>query len=99
MREAVVPTMERRIPGKRHMGVQNKTARRRKAPMSSVEVARLAGVSQATVSRVFTPGASVSEEMRAKVMAAAKQLGYRPNAIARSLNQRSTRMIGLVMVR
>ena len=32
-------------------------------------------------------------------MAAAKQLGYRPNTIARSLNQHSTRMIGLVMVR
>jgi DNA-binding LacI/PurR family transcriptional regulator len=65
--------------------------------MSSVEVARLAGVSQATVSRVFTPGASASEEMRAKVMTAAKMLGYRPNAIARSLTKRSTHMIGLAM--
>ncbi|NWG75962.1 MAG: LacI family DNA-binding transcriptional regulator [Rubrivivax sp.] len=68
-------------------------------PVSSIEVARLAGVSQAAVSRVFTPGASVSDEMRARVLAAARQLGYRPNAIARSLIQRSTRMIGLVLVR
>ncbi len=59
----------------------------------------MAGVSQAAVSRVFTPGASVSDEMRRKVMAAAKQLGYRPNAIARSLSQQSSRIIGLVMIR
>lgn len=71
----------------------------RRTPVSSKEVARLAGVSQAAVSRVFTPGASVSDEMRRKVMAAAKQLGYRPNAIARSLSQQSSRIIGLVMIR
>jgi DNA-binding LacI/PurR family transcriptional regulator len=81
------------------MAARKSTDNGRKTPVSSVEVARLAGVSQAAVSRVFTPGASVSDEMRQKVMAAAKQLGYRPNAIARSLNQRSTHMIGLVMVR
>src|SRR5512137_3164022 len=81
------------------MAARKNTDNSRKTPVSSVEVARLAGVSQAAVSRVFTPGASVSDEMRQKVMMAAKQLGYRPNAIARSLNQHSTRMIGLVMVR
>ena len=81
------------------MAARKNTDSSRKTPVSSVEVAHLAGVSQAAVSRVFTPGASVSEEMREKVMTAAKQLGYRPNAIARSLNQHSTRMIGLVMVR
>jgi DNA-binding LacI/PurR family transcriptional regulator len=71
----------------------------RRTAVSSKEVARLAGVSQAAVSRVFTPGASVSDEMRRKVMAAAKQVGYRPNAIARSLSQQSSRIIGLVMIR
>ena len=81
------------------MAARKNTDNGRKTPVSSVEVAHLAGVSQAAVSRVFTPGASVSDEMRQKVMTAAKQLGYRPNAIARSLNQHSTRMIGLVMVR
>lgn len=81
------------------MAAPKDTTNMRKTPVSSTDVARLAGVSQAAVSRVFTPGASVSNEMRAKVMAAAKQLGYRPNAIARSLIQRSTRIIGLVMVR
>jgi len=62
-------------------------------------VAELAGVSQPTVSRAFTPGASVSDETRDKVLAAAEQLGYRPNVIARSLIQKSTNMIGLVVMR
>ncbi len=67
--------------------------------MSQVDVARLAGVSQAAVSRTFTPGASVSEETRAKVLAAAERLGYRPNVIARSLIRKSTNMIGLVVMK
>jgi len=66
---------------------------------SQIDVARLANVSQAAVSRTFTPGASVSEETRAKVMAAADQLGYRPNVIARSLIQKSTNIVGLVVMR
>lgn len=64
-----------------------------------MDVARLAGVSQAAVSRTFTPGASVSEGTRAKVLAAAEQLGYQPNVIARSLIRKSTNMIGLVVMR
>jgi len=66
---------------------------------SQIDVARLANVSQAAVSRTFTQGASVSEETRAKVMAAADQLGYRPNIIARSLIRKSTNIIGLVVRR
>lgn len=66
---------------------------------SQIDVAKLAGVSQAAVSRVFTPGASVSEDTRAKVMAAVEQLGYRPNVIARSLVSNSTNIIGLVVKR
>lgn len=66
---------------------------------SSIQVARLAGVSQSTVSRVFTPGASVSPTMRAQVLAAAKKLGYRPNVLARSLTRRSTNIIGVVLSR
>jgi DNA-binding LacI/PurR family transcriptional regulator len=67
--------------------------------VSQFDVARLAGVSQAAVSRTFTPGASVSEETRANVLAAAEQLGYRPNVIARSLIRNATNMIGLVVLR
>ena len=66
-------------------------------PPTSHDVARLAGVSRAAVSRVFTPGAPVSKKMSEKVRRAAQQLGYRPNALARSLNTGRTRMIGLLV--
>ncbi|MCD7035136.1 LacI family DNA-binding transcriptional regulator [Metabacillus sp. GX 13764] len=65
--------------------------------VNAMEVARAAGVSQSTVSRVFTPGASVSAKAREKVLKAANQLGYRPNALARGLIKKKTNMIGLVM--
>lgn len=71
----------------------------RSTDASQIDVAQLAGVSQAAVSRVFTPGASVSEDIRTKVMVAVEQLGYRPNVIARSLVQNSTNIIGLVVKR
>ena len=61
------------------------------------DVARMAQVSQSAVSRSFTPGASVSDETRAKVMVAAKKLGYRPNAMARTLITRRSQIIALVM--
>ncbi len=72
---------------------------RKNRRVSSVDVAKRAGVSQAAVSRTFTPGASVSEETRNKVLAAAEDLGYHPNVIARSLIQQSTKIIGIVMIR
>lgn len=61
------------------------------------QVATLANVSQSAVSRTFTPGASVSAATRKKVLDAAQKLGYRPNAIARSLITRRSRIVGLVM--
>jgi DNA-binding LacI/PurR family transcriptional regulator len=60
------------------------------------DVAELAGVSTSAVSRAFTPGASVSAKMRERVDSAARQLGYSPNVLARSLTTRRTKMIGLV---
>ena len=72
----------------------NKSARR---AVTSHDVARLAGVSRAAVSRTFTPNASVSEETREKVHKAARELGYRVNYLARSLiNQRSD-LVGVVV--
>jgi len=65
--------------------------------ITSLDVARVAGVSQSAVSRVFTPGASVSSAMRERVQQAANQLGYRPNALARSLITGQSRIIGLVL--
>lgn len=65
--------------------------------VTSQDVALRAGVSQSAVSRVFTPGASVSQKTREKVRAAATDLGYRPNILARSLITGQSRMIGLVV--
>jgi len=71
----------------------------RPARASQKDVAREAGVSQATVSRVFTEEQNVSDEKRTAVMAAAERLGYRPDAIARGLVQDATRIIGLAIMR
>ena len=65
--------------------------------ITSVEVAKLAGVSQSAVSRVYTPGASVSKKTKEKVHSAAAELGYRPNVLARSLITGRSRIIGLVV--
>ena len=65
--------------------------------ITSSDVARLAGVSQSAVSRVFTDGASASAKTSAKVRDAAEQLGYRPNRLARSLLTGKSYMVGLVV--
>ncbi|QUJ75436.1 LacI family DNA-binding transcriptional regulator [Sulfitobacter albidus] len=65
--------------------------------VTSAQVAAHAGVSRSAVSRVFTPGASVSAQTAAKVRAAARELGYRPNPLARSLITGQSRIIGLVV--
>jgi DNA-binding LacI/PurR family transcriptional regulator len=61
------------------------------------EVAALAGVSRSAVSRVFTPGASVSEETRRRVLAAASELGYHVNHLARGLMRRETGIVCLIV--
>jgi DNA-binding LacI/PurR family transcriptional regulator len=60
------------------------------------DVARLAGVSQQTVSRVLNNHPSVSAATRTRVSAAIKELGYRPNSAARALVTRRTKIIGVV---
>ncbi|ANW25518.1 LacI family transcriptional regulator [Vibrio coralliilyticus] len=67
-----------------------------KQTVTSKDVAKLAGVSQSTVSRVFISGSSVSEKTKQKVYEAAKALNYRPNAFARSLTTNESKLIGLV---
>ncbi|MEX0730796.1 MAG: LacI family DNA-binding transcriptional regulator [Aquisalimonadaceae bacterium] len=69
----------------------------RKSRPTSADVARLANVSQSAVSRTFTLGASVAPETKRKVLEAAKSLGYRPNAFARSLITRNSRIIAVVL--
>ena len=60
-------------------------------------MARLAGVSQSAVSRAYTPGASVSEPMRRKIMEAAEKLGYRRNVVAANAAGPQPNLIGVVM--
>lgn len=61
------------------------------------EVAKEAGVSTATVSRVINGHYPVSEECRARVGKAIEKLNYTPNAVARSLKVKKTNIIGLVV--
>jgi DNA-binding LacI/PurR family transcriptional regulator len=66
---------------------------KRQSNVTSHEVAALAGVSRSSVSRAFTAGASVSDKTRKKVLTAAAELGYQPNALARSLTGRSSKAV------
>ncbi|MEP1207543.1 MAG: LacI family DNA-binding transcriptional regulator [Rhizobiaceae bacterium] len=68
-----------------------------KPTVTSADVARAAHVSQSAVSRTFTQGASVSEDTRRKVLQAADELGYRPNALARSLISGKSGIIGVLV--
>lgn len=61
------------------------------------DVAREAGVSMATVSRVLNGTAVVKEETKAKVIAAIEKLNYRPNAVARGLASKRTKSIGVIL--
>ncbi|MDJ0822934.1 MAG: LacI family DNA-binding transcriptional regulator [Paracoccaceae bacterium] len=65
--------------------------------VTSAQVAERAGVSRSAVSRVFTPGASVSARTAEKVRKAAADLGYRPNVLARAMLTGQSRIIGLVV--
>jgi LacI family transcriptional regulator len=60
-------------------------------------VAKLSGVSVATVSRVFNGYADVSETTRQRVMATARRLDYTPNAAARTLVKQRSQLIGVIL--
>lgn len=65
--------------------------------VTAADVARLAGVSRSAVSRTFTEGASVSADTRARVLEAAASLGYQVNMLARSMIQRQSNLVGVVV--
>ncbi|MGP4073243.1 LacI family DNA-binding transcriptional regulator [Piscibacillus sp. B03] len=64
--------------------------------VSSKDVAKLAGVSQSTVSRVLNTPEKVRTDKYDKVVKAMEELNYRPNAIARSLVKKQTKSIALI---
>ena len=61
------------------------------------DIAKKAGVSRSTVSRVVNDQPNVKEDVRAKVQEVIAETGYRPHAAARSLASRRTQVIGLVI--
>jgi DNA-binding LacI/PurR family transcriptional regulator len=65
--------------------------------VTSRDVARVAGVSQSTVSYVMSGRRSISAETRKRVLDAIEQLTYQPNAGARALASQRTQVIGLVV--
>ncbi len=73
--------------------VHSEVARR----VTSYDVAKLAGVSQSTVSRCFHQGAPVSSDTRSRITRAAQTLGYAPNAIARGLITRRSNIVAIVI--
>jgi LacI family transcriptional regulator len=68
----------------------------RLAKVTMADIARLAGVSMATASRALSDHPKVAEPTRARVQAAATDLGYVPNAMARSLRTQRSYTLGLV---
>ncbi|MCC7320795.1 MAG: LacI family DNA-binding transcriptional regulator [Rubellimicrobium sp.] len=78
---------------------------RKRHSITSYDVAQVAGVSQSAVSRAFSPGSPLSEEKRRHILTVAADMGYQPNAIARSMStarkalpQRSG-MVGVIVTR
>lgn len=70
-----------------------------KKAITSIDVAKASGFSQPTVSRVFNPkgNCAVAPEVKEKILAAAKELGYKPNFIASSMSSGRTNIIGIVV--
>lgn len=68
-----------------------------KETISIYTIAKEAGVSPATVSRVLTGNAKVSEDKKSKVQALIRKYDFRPNALARGLSSVETKIIGLMV--
>lgn len=64
---------------------------------TSYDVAQRAGVSQSAVSRCFRAGGSIAPETRARVLKAARELGYQPNAIASGLKAKRSNLVAVLI--
>ncbi len=67
------------------------------AAITSYDVAQRAGVSQSAVSRCFRPGSSIAPKTRLRVLEAARELGYAPNAMASGLITKRTNMVAVLI--
>ena len=65
--------------------------------ITSKELAKLAGVSSATISRAFSDDARISKLTRKRILSIAQEHNYQPNAIARSLNSQRSRLVAVVV--
>lgn len=77
-----------------------RTMSKQRRAVTMKDVARLAGVSQSTVSRVLNKATSaipISLETRNRVLQVARELGYTPNPLARALRGRQTHLLGLIV--
>ncbi len=83
---------ERRVPGERRRARENEGR-----SVTIYRIAREAGVSVSTVSRVLTGAAPVSEAKRSAVEAVIQRHGFRPNAMARNLGRRQSLVIGFIL--
>jgi DNA-binding LacI/PurR family transcriptional regulator len=72
---------------------------RKRGSVTAEDVAKLAGVSRAAVSRTFSNNGSVARETREKILKAANELGYQVNFLAQGLNRKRSQLIGVVVAR
>ncbi|WP_375688568.1 LacI family DNA-binding transcriptional regulator [Pseudooceanicola sp. LIPI14-2-Ac024] len=71
------------------------TIMQRRRRVTAADVARAAGVSRSAVSRAFTEGAYLDAEKRRVILAAAAELGYRPNALAAGLQGAQSNLVAI----
>lgn len=72
-------------------------AKKKRDALIARQLAEELGVSISTISRAFSPDAVIAEKTRARVLARAAEVGYRPNPFARSLITRRTRIVAIVV--
>jgi DNA-binding LacI/PurR family transcriptional regulator len=87
--------MRTRLAASRAMGLD--VTGRMRSRATSFDVAALAGVSQSAVSRAFTPGSSIADGKRQKILEAARKLNYVPNSIASSLTTRRSNIVAVIL--
>src|SRR5437763_10851646 len=78
-------------------GSASATAHAGVRPATLADIARAAGTSPSTASRAISGRGYVAADVRDRLLEAAERLGYVPNASARTLKQRTSRVIGVVV--